>query len=130
MSEEKYGIVGDWLIELVGDCTCSGRDLGYGHEGHCGMEPIARVDDILRDCLNGNDKYELHLRLESAERALARVRALADRWREQGDRLWNKWSGDPGWPKSEMLAAERHNHATELCEALAEPPLDDWEGFL
>jgi hypothetical protein len=31
-------IMGTWLVENLGTCTCGGGD--YGHERHCGLEPI------------------------------------------------------------------------------------------
>lgn len=31
-------IVGTWLVEELGTCTCGGGV--YGHEQYCGLEPI------------------------------------------------------------------------------------------
>lgn len=59
----EYAVVGDWLVESTGGCTCGAGEGIYGHEPGCGQEPIARVSELLDQAA-----------------ALARVEALADEW--------------------------------------------------
>lgn len=54
---------------------------------------------------------------------LAALRALADEWDAKGDALWDKWPGGHA-PRSQLLAAGHHLHATELRAALAAPAGD------
>ena len=44
---DKYVLVGDWLAEYVGRCTCGVGATGYQHEPMCGLEPIDTVDNLL-----------------------------------------------------------------------------------
>lgn len=36
--DPKWIVIGTWLVEDVGSCTCDGGV--YGHEQYCGLEPI------------------------------------------------------------------------------------------
>ena len=48
--ETKFVVVGDYLCEDLGGCTC-GHNL-YAHEQYCGIEPIVAMDKI-----HGLDDY-------------------------------------------------------------------------
>ena len=48
----KFVIVGDYLCEDVGGCTCGSYSNLYAHEQYCGIEPIVSMDEI-----KGLDKY-------------------------------------------------------------------------
>lgn len=45
MAPTKFFLDGTWLVEDVGGCTC-GSPTMYGCEPHCGMEPVANLEDL------------------------------------------------------------------------------------
>lgn len=49
MSARGYVVTGEWLAVDVGEHTCgTGRDGHYGaHEPGCGLEPVAKIADLL-----------------------------------------------------------------------------------
>lgn len=48
--QPRYHVTGEWLSMDTGRCTCgTGTVVGVGHPPGCGLEPIARVEDLLRD---------------------------------------------------------------------------------
>lgn len=46
----RYEIIGDWICEKddSGACTCGAGGLGFGHEPHCGWEPVATIAGSIR----------------------------------------------------------------------------------
>jgi len=48
----KFVVVGDYLCEDVGGCTCGSYSSLYPHEPYCGIEPVVSMDEI-----KGLDKY-------------------------------------------------------------------------
>lgn len=34
---------GSWLVEETNNCTCPGF---YGHEPHCGLEPVIHLQEV------------------------------------------------------------------------------------
>lgn len=52
VKETKFVIVGDYLCEEMGGCTCGSYSNLYPHEQYCGIEPVVAMDKI-----QGLDKY-------------------------------------------------------------------------
>lgn len=50
-AQPEYRIDGEWLVEVVNEHTCGTARGGYygAHEPGCGMVPVGKVDDLLRD---------------------------------------------------------------------------------
>ena len=44
--ETKFVIIGDYLCEDVGRCTCGSYSGLYEHEQYCGIEPVVAMDKI------------------------------------------------------------------------------------
>ena len=42
---ERPEVIGDYVVEHVGQCTCGMGEQGtyYGHEQYCGYEPVMTV---------------------------------------------------------------------------------------
>lgn len=103
----KYEIVGDYLVEVVGGCTCGSGGL-YPHEPYCGVEPIGAIESLLEAALGTSTLRE---RIKAALRLVQ-----PDHLTPQGARI--------------LLAALDPDAATEPAPDLAvEPdaatPLDD-----
>lgn len=47
MTAVEYAVVGEWLCGSAGSCTCGTQGGAYGHGRGCGLEPIAKVADLL-----------------------------------------------------------------------------------
>lgn len=60
--ESKYFVMGDWLVVEADGCTCCG-DRVMGHESHCGVEPVASIEQIEKwFSRNTTARYEEALR--------------------------------------------------------------------
>ena len=44
--ETKFVVIGDYLCEDVGGCTCGSYSSLYQHEQYCGIEPVVLMDKI------------------------------------------------------------------------------------
>lgn len=49
--DHGFTVEDGWLVELTGQHTCGGssHEWPYAHEPGCGMVPIGRVEDLLRE---------------------------------------------------------------------------------
>ena len=66
--ETKFVVVGDYLCEDVGECTCGSYSAVYAHEPYCGSEPVVSMDEI-----QGLDDY-----IKSKSKPVITITGLSD----------------------------------------------------
>ena len=66
--EIKFVVVGDYLCEDVGGCTCESYSTLYAHESYCGLEPVVYMDEI-----QGLDDY-----IKSKSKPVITITGLSD----------------------------------------------------
>ena len=95
-----------------GDPTCPSQDGDLCH--YLGDDPMlpARCRHLIREAEQ-----------RGAAAVVERVEALADEWDAKGNALWGKWPGGHA-PRSEILAAGHHLHATDLRAAVRATEVD------
>ena len=64
----KFVVVGDYLCEEMGGCTCGSYSNLYPHEQYCGIEPVVDMDKI-----QGLDKY-----IKSKSKPVITITGLSD----------------------------------------------------
>lgn len=110
-TEPKYAVENGWLVEVFDHHTCGAGDYGQ-HEPGCGMIPVARIEDLLREQAEARRLRESAAPVGAYGRALEEISLMRSRFARESQ---------------EHARKARKLHRAEQVIASVRELADEWE---